>query len=134
VTYCLQDKSKIQQGTVTVSNDATNLYVKIDITGAGFKLLKAALIIGDLAHVQAGTNLTGWPILGPGPLNPDYVQTFPKPGVTSYTFTIPLSDLPDLDCYYIAVYGKLCKKDAYGNNVVDYIFLKSATKSSAKCW
>jgi hypothetical protein len=132
VTFCLIDNKKVQQGTVSVSNDATNVYITINVTGADFKLVKAALIIGNLAHVQAGTNLTGWPILGNGPLNPDYSVTFPKPGVTTYTFTVPLAGLDD--CFYIAIYGKLCKKDAYGKTITDYIFLKSDTKSSAKCW
>jgi hypothetical protein len=132
VTFCLIDNKKVQQGTVSVSNDATNVYITINVTGADFKLLKAALIIGNLAHVQAGTNLTGWPVLAAGPLNPDYSVTPPKPGVTSVTFTVPLANLGD--CFYFAIYGKLCKKDAYGKTITDYIFLKSATKSSAKCW
>jgi hypothetical protein len=130
VIYCLIDNQKVQQGTVTVSNDATNVYIKIDITAANVKLTKAALIIGDLTHVINGTNLTGWPTLGPGPLNPDYSVTLAK--VTTYTFTVPLASLGD--CFYIAIYGKICKKDAYGNTITDYIFLKSATQSSKKCW
>jgi hypothetical protein len=91
------------------------------------------LVIGTLAHVQAGTNATGWPKLGQGPLNPDYSQTF-KPGVTSYTFTIPLANLED--CFYIAVYGKLVKRDPTTNKVVatDIVFLQSQTQSSTKCW
>jgi hypothetical protein len=132
VIYCLIDNKKVQQGTVSVTNDATNVYITINVTGAGFKLLKASLVIGDLTHVQNGTNLTGWPILANGPLNPDYIKQFPQPGVTSATFTVPLANLGD--CFYFAIYGKLCKKDAYGKTITDYIFLKSTTKSSTKCW
>jgi hypothetical protein len=131
VSFNLIDKNKVQSGTLSISNDATNVYVTINVTAADFKLMKAALIIGNLTHVQAGTNLIGWPKLGPGPLNPDYSQTF-NPGVTSYTFTVPLDGLDD--CFYIAVYGKLTKKDAYGKTVNDFIFVQSDTKSTAKCW
>ena len=132
VIYYLIDNSKVQQGTVTVSNDATNVYIKIDITAADFKLTKAALIIGDLTrNVINGTNLTGWPTLGSGPLNPDYSVTLAK-RITTYTFTVPLEGLGD--CFYIAIYGKICKKDAYGKTITDYIFLRSTTKSSDKCW
>jgi hypothetical protein len=130
-SHDLIDKSKVVQGNISVSNDATNVYVTINVTAADFKLLKAALIIGSEQHVKDGVT-TGWPQLGPGPLNPDYSQTFPKPGVTSYTFTVPLSSLDN--CFDIAVYGKLTKKDAYGKTISDVIFLKSDPQLIKKCW
>jgi len=129
-SHDLIDKSKVVQGNISVSNDATNVYVTINVTAADFKLVKAALIIGTQQHVQDGVT-TGWPKLGPGPLNPDFSQTF-KPGVTSYTFVVPLSSLDN--CFDIAVWGKLTKKDAYGKTISDVIFLKSEPQLTIKCW
>jgi hypothetical protein len=128
-SFNLIDKYKVQLGTVSVSNDATNVYITINISDPDFKLVKTALIIGTQQHVTDGVT-TGWPKLGPGPLNPDYSQTF-KPGVTTYTFTVPLSGLED--CFDFAIYGKLTKK-VDGKNVADIIFLQSDPQLTTKCW
>jgi hypothetical protein len=132
VVYNLIDHSKTVLGTISISNDETNLFVTFNITSPDFKLAKAALVIGTLAHVQAGTNTIGWPKLGQGPISPDFTQTS-KPEVTSYTFTIPLSNYED--CFYISAYGKLVKRDPTTNKVVasDFVFIESQTLTS-KCW
>jgi len=128
-SFNLIDKYKVQLGTVSVSNDATNVFVTINISDPDFKLVKAALIIGTQQHVTDGVT-TGWPKLGPGPVSPDYSQTF-KPGVTTYTFTVPIGSLEN--CFDFAVYGKLTKK-VDGKNVADIIFLQSDPQLTTKCW
>lgn len=98
----------INAGTVTVSNDATNLYV--NITGTGGWLIQAA-------HVYAGTdpiplNSAGNPAPGSFP----WQQTY-TPQTASATFTIPLSSIPAAcgDQLNVAVHTETVQLDASGN-------------------
>jgi hypothetical protein len=87
-TWNLIAGQTIDVGSVTVSNDATNLYVtyKLDYPGAYFGTL----------HLWAGSDLTnvpsnpqGTPIPGQFP----YHYTPPNQTTTEYTFSIPLASL-----------------------------------------
>lgn len=80
----LQTKSKEKLGTVTVANDAANLYVKFALTVAGSKF--------DYLNVWAGTD----------PLNkPQNPYLFPNPranvNATEYTYVLPLSKIGIID-------------------------------------
>lgn len=90
---------RINVGTVTVSNDATNLKVTYATTG-GWNLQELHLYVGDLALI------------------PDTRQGIPIPGqfphsvylnrcVSQYTFTIPLSTLGS--CFIIAADAKVTR-------------------------
>lgn len=85
-TWDLTAGQTIDVGSVTVSNDATNLYVTyaLDYPGATFGTLH--LWVGsDLANVPA--NPQGTPVPGQFPYKPD------ASGLTTYTITIPFTDL-----------------------------------------
>jgi hypothetical protein len=118
---------------VTVNNDETDVFITFDVSSSSFKIQKAELVIGDLAHITAATDLTAWPKLPAGPNPPDFSQTL-KPEVTSYTFTIPAANYDD--CFLISAFAKLVQRDPTTNKVVavDHVFLQSQTKTSCKCW
>ncbi len=80
-------------GTLTITNDGTNLYVRYDITQP------SCWTFGTL-HLWAGTDFTllprsggGAPIPGQFPYISGDGGLDPSTGLTSYTFTIPLADL-----------------------------------------
>ncbi|MGZ8200126.1 MAG: hypothetical protein ACXWUC_05015 [Methylosarcina sp.] len=86
-------------GTVTVANDATNLYVEFDLTASGYKF--------DYLNAWAGTDTT----------NKGYPLTWPN-GVanvnsTEYTYVLPLSGLGIVDTtnscptIYVAAFAAL---------------------------
>src|SRR5262249_50542263 len=107
--------------------------VTITPANPDFKIAKAALVIGNLAHVTAATNLAAWPKLGQGPNPADFAQSF-KPEVSGFTFTVPSANLED--CFFVSVFAKLVKRDPTTNKVVaaTIAFLQSETKTSPKCW
>jgi hypothetical protein len=131
--YSLIDKNKTVQGTLSVSNDETNVFITISITGADYKMSKAELVVGDLTHMTAATDLTAWPKLAAGPNPPDYSQNF-KPEVITYTFTIPAANYQD--CFFVNAFAKIVKRDPNTHKVIasDFLFLQSDTKTSCKCW
>ncbi|HNP21058.1 MAG TPA: hypothetical protein PKM63_01510 [Panacibacter sp.] len=132
VVYNLIDSKKVPQGTITISNDATNVFVTFTSTNANLKFQKATLVVGDLAHVSAATNLTVWPKVATGPSAPDFSMTF-KPEVSTYTFTIPAANYSD--CFLVNAFGKMVQRDA-NNKIIatDYVFFDSKTEVSTKCW
>src|ERR1051326_7027534 len=131
VVYNLIDKDKVVQGTLTIGNDETNVYLTFNITG-NYKMLYADLVVGTLAHVTAATNANVWNKIAQGPQPPDFTQKF-KPEVTSYTFTIPAASYED--CFDVNAFAKLVRRDSYNKiTAVDYVFLQSETKTSCYCW
>jgi hypothetical protein len=133
VIYTIGDCNGLPYGTLSVSNDETNLYVTFSITNPDYKIQKASLVIGTLAHVTAATNEIAWPKLPKGPYPPDFSNIF-KPEVSSYTYTIPLANYED--CFFISAFAKLIKRDPVTNKPVDvqYIVLHSDTKTGTKKW
>jgi hypothetical protein len=133
VTYTLIDGYNAAFGSLSISNDETNLFVTFNSSNSDFKFQKAELVIGTLAHVQAATDLVAWPKIAQGPNPPDFSQTF-KPELSSYTFTIPLANYQD--CFYVSAFAKLVQRDPITKKViaVSYVFIQSNTKSSKKCW
>ncbi len=87
-TYTLWSGGTVDVGTETVANDGTNLYVTFTTTG----------LFGKLS-VWAGTDSTLYPTPIPGnapqpdlfPYQADFTTTG---GVNTYTFVIPLANIP----------------------------------------
>lgn len=133
VVYTIGDCYGLPYGTLSVSNDETNLFVTFNITNPDYKIQKSSLVIGTLAHVIAATDDVAWPKLPKGPNPPDYSNTF-KPELSSYTYTIPLANYES--CFNISAFAKLVKRDPVTNKVVDiqYMILHSDTKTGTKKW
>jgi len=73
----------IDAGTLTVSNDETNIYVTYSTTTQ----------FGNL-HVWVGTDSTAFPQNSQGkPVFGQFPYTYDATGLNEYTFTIPLSDI-----------------------------------------
>lgn len=89
----------INAGTITVGNDEENLYVTYTTTD-GWLLNATHLYIGENAPAK----------VAPGQF--PYKATH-DPRVTSYTYIIPLTDVPD--CMTIAAHAEVVKIDANGN-------------------
>lgn len=95
----------INAGNVSVSNDANNLYVTYTTTN-GWEMLETHLYVGDCNEIPTGGN--GNPQIGLFPYTTDH-----NPSVTTYTYTIALSELDD--CYCIAAHTALVQYDNNGN-------------------
>lgn len=83
-------------GTVTVSNDATNIYVTYTTTN-GWVLTQTHLYVGDCALIPV--NNPGNPIPGQFPF------TSAHNNVTTYTYTVPISRIPAGGCGCIAAHA-----------------------------
>ncbi|MBS1595975.1 MAG: hypothetical protein JST90_16815 [Bacteroidetes bacterium] len=84
VVATLRTTQRQTAGSVTVSNDATNLYVTYTATG-GYRLEDLRLYVGDLALLPVRY---GQPVVSQFPYGTHLTGT-----VTSYTYTIPLAAL-----------------------------------------
>jgi hypothetical protein len=133
VIYTLENCDHVQFGTLSVSNDESNLNVTFTITNADYKMQKAALVIGTLAHVTAATNDLAWPKLPKGPNPADFSEIF-KPLTSGQTYVFPLSNYDD--CFDISAFTKIIKRDPITNKPVDvqYLVLASDTKTGSKKW
>ena len=94
-------------GSVTVVNDATNLYVTYSTEGSAWYLTQLHLYVGDANGIPK--NWGGNPVVGAYP----YSYTFCAPYGKSYTFSIPLANLPN--CSVISAHAAVVKK--YGNSI-----------------
>lgn len=92
-TWALTAGQHINVGTVTVSNDLDNIYITYALTDptATFGTLHA-WVGNDLLNVPA--NNQGTPVPGKFPYKPDAT------GLTSYTITVPFSDLELVDAAF----------------------------------
>lgn len=88
----------IKAGYVYVSNDEDNLYVTYS-TSMGWELTEAHLFVGDIYDLPR--NKPGIPVPGHFPYS---VEDLPD-GTIEYTFTIPLSELPDSGCLAVVPHG-----------------------------
>lgn len=80
----------IKVGTVTVTNDADNLYVT-------YALTYPDATFGTL-HLWAGNNLANMPATGQGaPIPGQFPYQHDATGLTTYTFVVPLSSLGIVD-------------------------------------
>lgn len=117
VTYQLLAGQTINAGTLIVSNDATNLYVTYNaIDGATFNTL----------HLWVGKSLASLPLnQGGNPVIGQFPYQYNTNGASTYTFTIPLADIPGSvtceDALYIVAHAEWCgttNETAFGGNVV----------------
>ncbi|MCW5909350.1 MAG: hypothetical protein KIS94_15905 [Chitinophagales bacterium] len=92
-------------GNVTVGNDENFLYVTYQATGSWY-FTELHLFVGDCDSKPV--NKAGNPVPGQFP----YQTAFASPYSQSYTFVIPLSDLPA--CYCVAAHAATIKKNAKG--------------------
>lgn len=109
ITYCgsktvnLIANQYTNIGTVLVGNDADNLYVTYTATAANWYLTQMHLFVGDYNAIPK--NSSGKPVPGQYP----YAVTFNNYNcVKTYTFTIPLSNLPQ--CFTVSAHAAVIKK------------------------
>ncbi len=114
----------IVSGTVTVGNDALNLYV-IFATVDGWLLNKTHLYVGapGLLPVNNANN----PQIGKFPYSMPH-----SPRVTSFTYTIPLAGLPDILC--IAAHAEVVKVDGSGNVIQSETGWGKGSDIGGKSW
>lgn len=85
-------------GSVSITNTATKLLVKIQLDAAGWELTES--------HVAAATSLFGLPTTKKGnPKIGNFPYSSPHAGVTSFTYEIPLGDWTVGTQLLIAVHG-----------------------------
>ncbi|ANQ51119.2 hypothetical protein MY04_3775 [Flammeovirga sp. MY04] len=84
-------------GELLVTNDEENLYVTYSSTSDDM-FAETHLYVGALEDLP--TNRKGTPVPGKFPYKTNH-----DPAVTSFTYTIPLADLPD--CYIIAAHAAM---------------------------
>ncbi|MGE5406758.1 MAG: hypothetical protein ACM3NR_03510 [Methanosarcina sp.] len=83
--YTLWAGQHINAGTLTVSNDETNLYVTYTLTSGTFGTL----------HLWVGTDITLLPMNSQGtPIPGQFPYVKDANGLSTYTFTIKLTDIP----------------------------------------
>ncbi len=93
-TVSLMAGQTINAGTVTVTNDGTTLFVTYSTTN-GWAMSEVQLYVGELAN--APQNNGGNPTPGRFPIKQNF-----SPSVTTATYSMPLSGLPD--CFVVAAH------------------------------
>lgn len=85
-------------GSVTVTNNSTKLFVKVQLDAAGWELTES--------HVAAAASLSGIPATKKGnPKIGNFPYSSPHPGVTEFTYEIPLGNWTAGTELLIAVHG-----------------------------
>lgn len=95
----------IDAGTLTVTNDANNLYVTYNLKNDWY-LKEVHLYVGDCGEIPV--NKKGNPVLGHFP----YVMSFTYPYPTSYSETIPLDELGE--CFCISAHATIGRMNSEG--------------------
>jgi hypothetical protein len=117
------DQFYMTYGNITVSNDASNVYITLtSLTQYNFAFKKIMLTLGDLAHMQAMVPYYDYPV---GPPTADYVQDFTT-AVNTYTFTIPRTSLQS-SCFNIFVWALEVKSD---NSDFHDVWVSSTTRTT----
>lgn len=108
LTRNLEDYSGLVSGSVQISNDGTNYYIKITETVADYKIETVKLIYGDEAHVAS--RLRGLIQCGlQAPALPDMVVNY-SPGQDEVLITIPIASIPG-DCFWFHARVTVVKRD-----------------------
>ena len=95
-------------GTISVTNDATNIYVTFHTTG-GWLMQQTHLYIGPLSGLPVGSN--GNPKIGNFPYSSAH-----QPKITEFTYTIPLNKISS-DCIIVAAHAEVMQLSANGSYV-----------------
>lgn len=110
----LIDQGGVQtMGTVTISNDATNYYIKVD-AASGNVLRRIAYATGTESHVSDAFTLPNFFYTAcNGPKTPDKVESFTdlQTAPASFTITIPLSAGDANGCIWIGLVASTTKTD-----------------------
>lgn len=93
-------------GSIIISNDLTNLYVTYTTTG-GWTLMETHLFVGALSELPKSEK--GVPEAGQFPYKNDRINN-----LTTYTYTIPLSSLPESGCISVAAHASVGLLNAEG--------------------
>ena len=116
LTKTLEDLGGAPSGSIVISNDDVNYYIKISETVADYKIERVKLLYGDENHVK--TNLLGLIQCGfQAPANPDLTVNY-SPGQDEVLITIPIASIP-LECFFIHARVTIVKRDP-GTNAVIY--------------
>jgi hypothetical protein len=108
LTRNLEDYSGLVSGSVQISNDATNYYIKISETVADYKIETVKLIYGDENHVAE--RLRGLIQCGlQAPALPDMVVNY-SPGQDEVLITIPIASIPG-NCFFFHARVTVVKRD-----------------------
>jgi len=94
-SYYLYASKHYKVGKVTIANDEENLYVRYSVWGWYLGLTETHLYIGDIDGMPI--NRGGNPQIGQFDYSDDHGW------VKTYTYTIPLSELPD--CFVVAAHA-----------------------------
>lgn len=92
-------------GTISVTNDATNMYVTFHTTG-GWLMQQTHLYVGALSDMPVGPK--GNPKIGNFPYSSAH-----SPKITEYTYTIPLNTV-STDCIIVAAHAEVVQLSANG--------------------
>ena len=95
-------------GTVSVTNDESNIYVTYTTTG-NWVLTQTHLYVGDCALIPV--NNPGNPIPGQFPYSGSHSN------LTSVTYTVPISAIPPGSCGCIAAHGVVKELNANGGTI-----------------
>jgi hypothetical protein len=115
LTTNLEDLGGFVSGTVQISNDENNYYIKISEAIADYKIETVKLIYGDENHVR--TALLGLIQCGfQAPANPDMVVNY-SPGQDEVLITIPIASIP-MDCFYFHARVTVVKRDPGSGNIL----------------
>jgi len=104
VVYTLYAGQSIEVGTLTVSNDADNVYVTYNTTGDWW-LKETHLFVGNYADLPLNNGNN--PVIGSFPYHGEHglVQT--------YSFTIPIDEAWG-NCFTVAAHASVVRKDQSG--------------------
>ena len=118
LTKTLEDLGGFPSGSIVISNDDVNYYIKINETLADYKIERVKLLYGDENHVK--TNLLGLIQCGfQAPANPDLVVNY-SPGQDEVLITLPIASIP-LNCWFIHVRVTVVKRDP-GTNAILFAY------------
>lgn len=107
-TKILEDLGGAVSGSIQVSNDGTNYYIKIVETVPDYNIGTVKLIYGDEEHVAS--RLRGLIQCGlQAPTNVDMTVNY-SPEQTEVLITIPIASIP-LECFFIHARVTLVKRD-----------------------
>ena len=98
----------IPAGTISITNDLTNLYVTFNTTG-DWKMMETHLYVGSYEGLPK--TKTGNPKIGNFP----YKNSLGSD--TTFTYAIPLSSLGEDQCFVVAAHASVATLDLEGNVV-----------------
>jgi hypothetical protein len=115
LTTNLEDLGGLVSGSVQISNDATNYYIKISETLADYDIGTVKLLYGDSLHVRQ--QLLGLIQCGfQSPANPDLVVNY-LPEQDEVLITLPIASIP-MDCFWFHARVTVVKRDPGTGNIL----------------